>query len=108
MVSVTTDALPAHERAEFWADLVSRHMTPIRSDAGRIARDIGVSSRTLARIFADKDETVMPACSMSACARPRNSLPRRRALAGQSRTSPLPAASTTCHTSAAHLPAGCT
>ena len=30
MVSVTTDALPAHERAEFWADLVSRHVTPIR------------------------------------------------------------------------------
>lgn len=30
MVSVTTDTLPAHERAEFWADLVSRHVTPIR------------------------------------------------------------------------------
>ena len=30
MISVTTDTLPARERAEFWADLVSRHVTPVR------------------------------------------------------------------------------
>ncbi|MBX6721859.1 MAG: helix-turn-helix domain-containing protein [Dactylosporangium sp.] len=30
MIAVTTDSVPARERAEFWADLVSRHVTPIR------------------------------------------------------------------------------
>ena len=30
MISVTTDKIPGRERAEFWADLVSRHVTPIQ------------------------------------------------------------------------------
>lgn len=30
MISVTTDEVPSRERTEFWADLVSRHVTPIR------------------------------------------------------------------------------
>lgn len=30
MISVTTDSIPARERAEFWADLVSRNVTPVR------------------------------------------------------------------------------
>jgi len=30
MISVTTDSVPERERVEFWADLVSRHVTPIR------------------------------------------------------------------------------
>jgi AraC family transcriptional regulator, positive regulator of tynA and feaB len=30
MTSITTDGIPLRERAEFWADLVSRHVTPIR------------------------------------------------------------------------------
>jgi AraC-like DNA-binding protein len=30
MISVTTDSIPIRERAEFWADLVSRHVTPMR------------------------------------------------------------------------------
>lgn len=30
MSAVTTDSVPPRERAEFWADLVSRHVTPIR------------------------------------------------------------------------------
>lgn len=30
MISVTTDHVPARERTEYWADLVSRHVTPIR------------------------------------------------------------------------------
>jgi AraC family transcriptional regulator, positive regulator of tynA and feaB len=30
MISVTTDSVASQERAEFWADLVSRHVTPIR------------------------------------------------------------------------------
>lgn len=29
MITVTTDHIPARERAEFWADLVSRHVTPV-------------------------------------------------------------------------------
>ena len=29
MISLTTDSIPAHERVEFWADLVSRHVTPV-------------------------------------------------------------------------------
>jgi len=30
MISVTTDSIPIRERAEFWADLVSRHVTPVQ------------------------------------------------------------------------------
>ena len=30
MISVTTDIIPTRERAEFWADLVSRNVTPFR------------------------------------------------------------------------------
>lgn len=29
MMTLTTDGVPARERAEFWADLVSRHVTPM-------------------------------------------------------------------------------
>ncbi len=29
MISLTTDSIPARERVEFWADLVSRHVTPV-------------------------------------------------------------------------------
>jgi AraC family transcriptional regulator, positive regulator of tynA and feaB len=32
MISVSTDTIPTRDRAEFWADLVSRHVTPIRID----------------------------------------------------------------------------
>jgi AraC family transcriptional activator of tynA and feaB len=38
MISVTTDGVPRRERAEFWADLVSRHVTPMRIEpAGKQA-----------------------------------------------------------------------
>ena len=38
MVSVTTDSIPTRERAEFWADLVSRHVTPMQIEpAGKLA-----------------------------------------------------------------------
>jgi len=30
MISLTTDCMPLRDRAEFWADLVSRHVTPVR------------------------------------------------------------------------------
>ena len=30
MISVTTDNIPPRDRAEFWADFVSRHVTPMR------------------------------------------------------------------------------
>src|SRR5690606_37407120 len=30
MISVTTDSVSIRERAEFWTDLVSRHVTPMR------------------------------------------------------------------------------
>jgi AraC-like DNA-binding protein len=30
MTTISTDTVLAHERAEFWADLVSRHVTPMR------------------------------------------------------------------------------
>ena len=29
MISLTTDSIPARERVEFWAILVSRHVTPV-------------------------------------------------------------------------------
>ena len=38
MVSVTTTSIPTRERAEFWSDLVSRHVTPMRIEpAGKLA-----------------------------------------------------------------------
>ena len=30
MISLTTDSIPMRERADFWADQVSRHVTPVR------------------------------------------------------------------------------
>ena len=30
MISLTTESIPTRERAEFWGDLVSRHVTPVR------------------------------------------------------------------------------
>jgi AraC-like DNA-binding protein len=34
MISVTTDSVPARDRAEFWADLLSRHVRPMRIEPG--------------------------------------------------------------------------
>lgn len=48
MSSVTTDTLPAHERAEFWADLVSRHVTPIRIEpAGNLPLHGKIEARAI-------------------------------------------------------------
>ena len=48
MISVTTDGLPTRERAEFWADLVSRNVTPVRIEpAGMQALRGEIQARAL-------------------------------------------------------------
>lgn len=54
MLSMTTDSVLPHERAEFWSDLVSRHVTPMRIEPtsaqllrghveARVIGDLGVA-----------------------------------------------------------------
>lgn len=51
MVSVTTDSIPARERAEFWADLVSRHVTPMRIEpAGTLALHGEIQARVVGNL----------------------------------------------------------
>jgi AraC family transcriptional regulator, positive regulator of tynA and feaB len=48
MVSVTTDGIPPRERAEFWADLVSRHVTPMLIEpAGKLALHGEIQARLI-------------------------------------------------------------
>ena len=48
MISVTTDSIPTRERAEFWADLVSRNVTPVRIEpAGKQALRGEIQARAL-------------------------------------------------------------
>jgi AraC family transcriptional activator of tynA and feaB len=50
MISVTTDSIPTRDRAEFWADLVSRHVTPIRIEP---AGSHGLRGEIQARVIGD-------------------------------------------------------
>lgn len=51
MVSVTTDSVPRRERAEFWADLVSRHVTPMRIEpAGKLALHGEIQARVIGNL----------------------------------------------------------
>lgn len=51
MVSVTTDSIPTRERAEFWADLVSRHVTPMRIEpAGKLALHGQIQARVIGEL----------------------------------------------------------
>ena len=74
---------------------------------GRIAQDMNVSTRTLARVFAVKNETIMRAYSMNACARRHTSSPRQRRLTGQLPNSPLPVGLTTSRILDGSLPPRC-
>src|SRR5258705_3093587 len=48
MVSVTTTSIPTRERAEFWADLVSRHGPPIEiGAAGKLALHGEIQARVI-------------------------------------------------------------
>jgi AraC family transcriptional regulator, positive regulator of tynA and feaB len=52
MISLSTDGLPRRERAEFWADLVSRHVTPIRIEPALEAHALRgeIQARALAQL----------------------------------------------------------
>jgi AraC-like DNA-binding protein len=48
MISMTTDSVPPRERADFWTDLVSRHVTPMRIEP---AADQFVRGEVQARVI---------------------------------------------------------
>lgn len=52
MISLSTDSLPRRERAQFWADLVSRHVTPIQIEPAREVHALRgeIQARALAQI----------------------------------------------------------
>ena len=50
MISLTTDSIPTRERADFWADQVSRHVTPVRIEP---AGDHAVRGEIHARVIGD-------------------------------------------------------
>ena len=57
MITVTTDHIPARERAEFWADLVSRHVTPVAIEpAGTHAVHGGIQAQAIG--FLESRETM--------------------------------------------------